>query len=78
MASKDFLRITHLLEENESERLTFSIAAVMHLQDCRGTGHVCLFMFVFSLSPSLPLKCPLYHLIILAIIIIIKYLKLMC
>lgn len=50
MASKDFLPISHLVEENESERLTFSIVAIMHFQDCSSTGCVRLFMFVFSLS----------------------------
>lgn len=63
MGSKDFLPITHLLEENEFERLTFIMVEIMHLQDCRVPGVYVFFMFVFLSSSStvMPSLSPDYN-----------------
>lgn len=63
--------LTKLLEGNESERLTFSMVVIMHLQDyiyqaCM-SFYVCLSLFCSSA------EYPLYHLVIIATII--NYLK---
>lgn len=70
MESKGFEPLTYLLEENESERLTFSMVVITHLQDCiyqaRMSLYVCLSLFYSA-------EYPLYHLVIIATII--NYLK---
>lgn len=48
MESKGFEPLTHLLEENESERLTFSMVVSMHLQDC--TYQACMSFYVYLSS----------------------------
>lgn len=58
--------LIYLLEENESERLTFSIVVIMHLQDCIYQTHM---TFYVCLSLYYSAEYLFYHLVITATII---------